>query len=69
MSKMLKRLKDLQKKHNREVIKRMRDGDPLKKYDNASSWFPPRPVIEKDPIAIKKLYPPPKSTEHPKSDK
>ena len=46
----------LRKKHNHELIKRMREGDPLRSYDSNASWFPPRPIIKKDPMAIAKLY-------------
>jgi hypothetical protein len=47
---------DIRKKHNMDLIRRMRDGDPLKSFDSRASWFPPRPVIEKDEKAVAKLY-------------
>ncbi len=46
------------KKHNQELIRRMRNGDNLKSFDNYASWYPPRPVIKKDISAIAKLYKP-----------
>jgi hypothetical protein len=47
---------NLRTRHNIELIRRMRDGDPLKSFDSRASWFPPRPVIEKDSRAVSKLY-------------
>ena len=47
---------ELRKKHNSELIRRMKDGESLKSFDSTASWFPPRPVIEKDPSALGKLY-------------
>jgi len=34
----------------------MKAGESLWSYDSKASWFPPRPMIEKDPEAIKRLY-------------
>lgn len=48
--------RELRKRRNLELIRRMRDGDPLRSYDSQSSWFPPRPIIEKDRKALAKLY-------------
>ncbi len=47
---------ELRKKHNQQLIRRMKEGDPLKSFDSFSSWFPPRPIIEKDSDAVKRLY-------------
>jgi hypothetical protein len=47
---------DIRKKHNEQLIRRMKSGEPLWSYDSKASWFPPRPIIEKDPEAIKRLY-------------
>jgi hypothetical protein len=47
---------DKRKKHNEQLIRRMKSGEPLWSYDSKASWFPPRPIIEKDPEAIKRLY-------------
>ena len=44
------------KKHNDEVLERMKDGDSLQRYSAQSSWYPPRPVVKKDPVAIAELY-------------
>ena len=44
------------REHNRDLIRRMRNGEPLTSFDSQSSWFPPRPTIEKDNDAIAKLY-------------
>jgi hypothetical protein len=47
---------DTRKSHNEQLIRRMKSGEPLWSYDSQASWFPPRPTIEKDPEAIKRLY-------------
>ncbi len=47
---------DKRKKHNEQLIRRMKSGEALWSYDSKASWFPPRPIIEKDPDAIKRLY-------------
>jgi hypothetical protein len=52
----LKKLRDLRNQHNQDLIRRMRSGEPLTSFDSKSSWYPPRPTIEKDPKAIEKLY-------------
>lgn len=44
------------KSHNEQLIRRMKSGEALWSYDSQASWFPPRPTIEKDPEAIKRLY-------------
>lgn len=44
------------KKHNENLIERMRKGESLQSHDAISSWFPPRPIIEKDKEALKQLY-------------
>lgn len=47
---------DIRKARNEQLIRRMKAGEPLWSYDSKASWFPPRPIIEKDPEAIKRLY-------------
>jgi len=42
--------------HNEDLIRRMRDGEPLTSFDSTSSWYPPRPIIKKDPKALQALY-------------
>jgi hypothetical protein len=63
MSKVSEDKKDIRRTHNDQLIKRMRDGESLWSYDSKASWFPPRPKIEKDPVAISKLYSNPKVQE------
>lgn len=43
-------------KHNQDLIDRMKSGENLQRYSSQASWFPPRPVIKKDPGAIETLY-------------
>lgn len=53
----MKRSRDeLRKQHNLDLIRRMRKGEELFKYDSQASWFPPRPCIAKDPDAVSRLY-------------
>jgi len=47
----------LRKQRNLDILRRMRRGDSLRLIDPQLTWFPPRPHIKKDPIAILKLYP------------
>ncbi len=56
----------LRDEHNKDLIRRMRNGEPLTSFDSHSSWFPPRPTIEKDSNAISQLY---GETTEAKSDK
>ncbi len=61
MTMMTSKFQDLQgkfnrKKHNREIVQRMKSGETLHRYNAQSSWFPPRPIIKKDEEAIKSLY-------------
>ena len=46
----------LRRERNAELLRRMRNGDSLTSYDSAASWFPPRPIIEKDEKAMQQLY-------------
>ncbi len=48
--------KDLRLAHNAELIRRMMKGESLTSFDSQSSWYPPRPVIEKDQQEISRLY-------------
>jgi hypothetical protein len=49
-------IQTMRTRHNIDLIRRMRDGEPLKSFDSRASWFPPRPVIEKDSRAVSSLY-------------
>ena len=46
----------LREERNADVIRRMKGGDQLSSFNSYSSWFPPRPIIEKDKKAVKSLY-------------
>lgn len=47
---------DKRREHNQDLLRRMRSGESLRTVDSRSSWFPPRPIIEKDQEAISRLY-------------
>jgi len=51
-----KNLSGLRRQHNQELIRKMRNGEPLTSFDSKASWFPPRPIIAKDPEALAQLY-------------
>ena len=42
--------------HNRDLLRRMKNGDSLTTFDSYSSWFPPRPVIQKNKKEMARLY-------------
>ena len=46
------------RKRNKDIVERMKKGDSLSSFTNMGSHFPPRPIIDKDKEAIKKLYGP-----------
>ena len=46
----------IRRRHNVELLRRMRAGEALWSFDSTASWFPPRPVISKDPGAVARLY-------------
>lgn len=50
------RSRNLRTDRNSELVRRMRTGEQLTSFNSQSSWFPPRPIIEKDQGAIHKLY-------------
>jgi hypothetical protein len=50
------RSRNLRHDRNSELVRRMRTGEQLTSFNSQSSWFPPRPIIEKDQGAIHKLY-------------
>ncbi len=41
---------------NADILRRMRNGDPLNAVDSKASWFPPRPIIKKDLVEMARLY-------------
>ena len=51
-----KKKEDIRKKHNSEILNKMKGGDPLTSFNSMDSWFPPRPKIEKDKELMGKLY-------------
>ena len=50
------RSRNLRHDRNSELVRKMRNGDQLTSFNSQSSWYPPRPTIEKDEGAIRKLY-------------
>jgi len=52
----LSNLNEIRSSHNKELIRRMRNGDSLTSFDSQSSWFPPREIIEKDQNEMDRLY-------------
>jgi hypothetical protein len=56
LSKSVKSSDLMRRLRNQDLIKRMQDGEPLQQFNSELSWFPPRPIIEKDQKALDKLY-------------
>lgn len=56
MTNQFKKSNNLRKARNNDILRKLQNGEPLSSFNSQSSWFPPRPVIEKDPEAVKKLY-------------
>jgi hypothetical protein len=50
------RSKNLRRDRNTELLRRMRSGEQLTSFNSNASWFPPRPIIEKDSRAIRQIY-------------
>jgi len=48
---------DRRKEHNSDLVRRMRSGEPLNAIDSKASWYPPRPIIQKDRVEMARLYP------------
>lgn len=44
------------KKHNYELMAKVRNGESATSYDQNQSWWPKRNLIEKSTKDIKKLY-------------
>lgn len=49
-------VRKLRAERNKDLIDRMNAGESLSNYSNANSWFPARPIVEKDQDAMAKLY-------------
>ena len=47
---------DMRKKENARVLLLMKQGHGLSKMPVEATWYPDRPIIEKDKEAIKRLY-------------
>lgn len=48
--------KDKRKERNKNLIERMRHGDPLNLIEPQATWYPPRPIIAKNKQDIARLY-------------
>ncbi|MFW7381435.1 MAG: hypothetical protein ACOH5I_21680 [Oligoflexus sp.] len=49
-------VRNFRKERNNDLIRRMQNGDQLTSFNSYSSWYPPRPIIQKDPKAVRELY-------------
>lgn len=49
-------VRKLRAERNKDLIDRMNAGESLSNFNNANSWFPARPIVEKDQDAMAKLY-------------
>lgn len=48
--------RNLRKERNADLLRRMRNGEQLASFNSYASWFPPRPIIQKDIHALQELY-------------
>jgi hypothetical protein len=49
--------KNIRSEANKSLVERLKAGDPLKSpIDHVDTWWPPRPIIKKDPEGMSKLY-------------
>lgn len=51
-----KTMEQIRKLHNRELLRKLDQGESTTSFDAMLSWFPPRPKIEKDKKIMDKLY-------------
>lgn len=47
--------KELRKEKNKDILERMKQGDPLQ-YPSQETWFQPRKIIKKDKKLVSKVY-------------
>jgi hypothetical protein len=48
---------DIRKERNKSLVERLKAGDPLRApIDHVDTWWPPRPIIEKDLKGMKRVY-------------
>ena len=47
---------NLRRERNADLLRRMNTGESMSSFNSFSSWYPPRPIIEKNGDAIAKLY-------------
>lgn len=53
---LVKNVSQIRRQHNSELIRKMRNGESMTSFDSKASWFPPRPVIEKDKREMARVY-------------
>jgi len=46
--------KERRKKENADIVRRMKQGDPLQRISSSATWFPPRQPIKKDKRFVEK---------------
>ena len=48
----MKTAEQIRKENNEYVLKELKAGKPMATIDMSASWFPPRPIIKKNPDAF-----------------
>lgn len=56
VNKAVKSQQQIRKERNAELLRRMQNGEKLSSFSSLDSWYPPRPIGEKDRQAIQQLY-------------
>ena len=44
------------RRRNEDLVRRMKLGENLKRFDSEMSWFPPRPIIKKDRKLMEQVH-------------
>ena len=53
----MKTPEDIRKDQNKSLVDRLKAGEPLRAtIDHDTTWWPPRPIIEKNLKDIKRVY-------------
>jgi hypothetical protein len=50
------KIRQRREKENRDLIERMKRGEPLNRLPPEATWFPPRPSIAKNKKDIERVY-------------
>ena len=52
----MKTPEEMRKAENDSIIERFKRGEGLSRISSSATWFPPRPIIKKDPKALEFVF-------------